>query len=45
MMLSPTRSVLFRIVPAFCAPLIGSNPDSRVATLPNGATVAYRAVT
>src|SRR5208282_1676362 len=42
---SPTRNVLFRTVPAFCAPLIGSNSDSRAATLPNGASAAYRAVT
>src|SRR5208337_3626391 len=41
---SPTRNVLFRTVPAFCAPLIGSNSDSRAATLPNGASAAYRAV-
>src|SRR3954467_9867981 len=32
----PTRNVLFRTVPAFCAPLIGSSSDKRVATLPNG---------
>jgi len=37
---SPTRSVLFRTVPAFCAPLIGSNSDSRIATVPNGASAA-----
>src|SRR5208283_438933 len=42
---SPTRNVLFRTVPAFCAPLIGSNSDSRSATLPNGASAACRAVT
>jgi hypothetical protein len=41
---SPTRNVLFRTVPAFCAALIGSNSDSRIATLPNGASAAYRAV-
>ena len=34
--LSPTRIVLLRTVPAFCAPLIGSSSDRRVATLPNG---------
>jgi hypothetical protein len=33
-MSSPTRNVLFRTVPAFCAPLIGSNSDSMAATLP-----------
>ena len=32
-------------VPAFAAPLTGSNSDSRSATLPNGASAAYRAVT
>jgi hypothetical protein len=37
---SPTRLVLFRTVLAFCVPLIGSNSDSRVATLPNGANAA-----
>jgi hypothetical protein len=42
---SPTRSVLVRTVPAFCAPLIGSSSDSSTATLPNGASAAYRAVT
>ena len=42
---SPTRMVLFRTVPAFGAPLTGSNSDSRSATLPNGASAAYRAVT
>ena len=42
---SPTRNVLFRTVPAFCAPLVGSNSDSSVATWPNGASAAYRAVT
>ena len=41
----PTRIVLFRTVPAFCAPLTGSSSDSRSATLPNGASTAYRAVT
>jgi hypothetical protein len=39
------RIVLFRTVPAFGAPLIGSKSDSRSATLPNGASAAYRAVT
>jgi hypothetical protein len=43
--LSPTRSVLFRTVPAFCALLIGSSSDSSTATLPNGVSAAYRAVT
>jgi hypothetical protein len=42
---SPTRMVLFRTVPAFGAPLTGSSSDSRSATLPNGASAAYRAVT
>jgi len=41
----PTRSVLFRTVPAFCAPLIGSNSDRKAATLPKGTNAAYRAVT
>jgi hypothetical protein len=41
---SPTRNILFHTVPAFCAPLIGRNSDSRAATLPNGASAAYRAV-
>jgi hypothetical protein len=35
------RMVLLRTVPAFAAPLTGSNS----ATLPNGANAAYRAVT
>ena len=30
---SPTRCVRFRTVPAFCAPLIGSNSDGSVANL------------
>jgi hypothetical protein len=34
---SATRNVLFRTVPPFRAPSIGSNSDSRAATLPNGA--------
>jgi hypothetical protein len=42
---SPTRNVLFRTVPEFGAPLIGSSSDSRSAPLPNGASAAYRAVT
>jgi hypothetical protein len=37
--------VLFRTVPAFRAPLTGSSSDRRSATLPNGASAAYRAVT
>ena len=41
----PTRIVLFRTVLAFGAPLTGSNSDNRSATLPNGASAAYRAVT
>jgi hypothetical protein len=41
----PTRNVLFRTVPAFGTPLIGSNSDKRTATWPNGANAAYRAVT
>src|SRR3954447_24373573 len=32
----PTHNVLFRTVPAFCAPPIGSSSDRRVATLPKG---------
>ncbi len=40
-----TRNVLFRTVPAFCAPLIGSSSDSNPATWPKGASAAYRAVT
>src|SRR3954471_14153586 len=42
---SPTRNVLFRTVPAFCAPLIGSSSDKRAATLPKGARAANLAVT
>jgi hypothetical protein len=42
---SPIRMVLFRTVHAFSAPLTGSSSDSRSATLPNGASAAYRAVT
>jgi hypothetical protein len=41
----PACIVLFRTVLAFGAPLTGSNSDSRSATLPNGASAAYRAVT
>src|SRR3954464_14190717 len=41
----PTRNVLFRTVPAFCAPLIGSSSDRRAATLPNGARAVNLAVT
>ena len=43
--LTETRIVLFRTVPAFAAPLTGSSSDSKSATLPNGASAAYRAVT
>ena len=42
---SPTRIVRLRTVPAFTAPLTGSSSDSRSATLPNGTSAAYRAVT
>jgi hypothetical protein len=31
-------------VPAFCGLLIGSSSDKKAATLPNGASAAYRAV-
>src|SRR4051812_5167767 len=41
----PTRSVLFRTVPAFCAPLSGSSSDKRAATLPKGARAANLVVT
>ena len=41
----PIHNVLFRTVPAFGAPLIGSNSDSSAATLPNGASAAYQGVT
>src|SRR4051812_20553520 len=41
----PTRNVLFRTVPAFCALLIGSSSDRSAATLPNGARAANLAVT
>src|SRR5215218_8155528 len=37
---SPTRSVLLRTVPAFCAPPIGSSSDRRAATLPKGSVRA-----
>ena len=37
---SPTRTVLFRTMPALCVPLIGSNSGSKSATLPNGASAA-----
>ena len=36
----PTRNVLFRTVPAFCAPLIGNSSDRRVETLPKGTSAA-----
>src|SRR3954469_10067120 len=42
---SPTRSVLLRTVPAFCAPPIGNSSDRRVPTLPNGPKAANLAVT
>jgi hypothetical protein len=42
---APTRSVLLRTVLACNAPLTGSSSDRREATLPNGASAAYRAVT
>ena len=41
----PTRSVLLRTVLACYVPLIGSSSDKRAATLPNGASAAYRPVT
>jgi hypothetical protein len=41
----PARIVRLRTVPAFTAPLIGSNSASRLAALPNGISAAYRAVT
>ena len=41
-MASPSRKVRFRTVPAFCAPLIGSNSASRAATLPNGAETVQK---
>ncbi len=41
---SPTRSVLFRTVPAFRAPATGNSSDRRAATLPKGTSAACRAV-
>ena len=41
---SPARMVLFRTVPALCAPPTSSS-QSRSATLPNGVSATYRTVT